>query len=239
MRPPRFLLLVLVSGLAALGCRSAAPEVIPRALPTDWLTRSPFAFEQLVLERLPDERPTRLALAERVELRHALAGPVEGAVRAAVVLGRSRTRGAEAILLERLEARVPAEARSADAGDVVAAAALGRSARLARYAPRLAALASGPAPHPDLEVRVECACSALDAGRSEVIPFLLQVLRIDTWDGQADARDFEVTPTTAWPRTRAAEALSRRAGVPVTYLADGPIGARQDEARKLARLLGR
>jgi hypothetical protein len=70
-----------------------------------------------------------------------------------------------------------------------------------------------------------------------VIPFLLQVLRIDTYAGLADARDFAVSPTTAWARGRAAEALSAYARVPLTYRFDGSIAHREQEAARLEALL--
>ena len=98
-------------------------------------------------------------------------------------------------------------------------------------------LAVGARPHPDLEVRVECAATALSAGFKEVVPFLLQVLRIDTFAGQRDQRDFAVSPTTAWARGRAAEALSAYAGVPLTYRFDGPIAHREEAAAQLEALL--
>ena len=41
-----------------------------------------------------------------------------------------------------------------------------------------AALAVASEPHPDFEVRVECAVSALDGGREEVIEFLIKVEEI-------------------------------------------------------------
>ena len=41
---------------------------------------------------------------------------------------------------------------------------------------RILRLVDGDAPHPDLEVRVECACTAVRIGFDRAIPFLLQVL---------------------------------------------------------------
>ena len=70
-----------------------------------------------------------------------------------------------------------------------------------------------------------------------LVPFLLQVLRIDTHAGRNDRRDFAVSPTTAWARGRAAEALSAHAGVPVTYRYDGSIAHREEEAARLEALL--
>ncbi|MCI0572489.1 MAG: hypothetical protein L0Y66_17175, partial [Myxococcaceae bacterium] len=84
---------------------------------------------------------------------------------------------------------------------------------------------------------VECACGALAVGRDEPIPFLLQVLRIDTWAGREDERDFIASTTTAWARDRAARALSERAGLPLRYHPDAPIPQREREAQRLARAL--
>jgi hypothetical protein len=223
--------------------QASGPREVPRPVrswtpPADWATRSRESFEALVLAELPDGVTTRLPVEAMPDLRRALHRMNETSVRAAVLLGRSRTERTAEALLERLERRVLGPALESDAADVTAAAALGRFPAAARYARRLVPLAVGNAPHPDLEVRVECAITALGCGHDEVIPFLLKVLRIDTWEGQQDERDFATGPQTAWARSRAAEALSARAGVPCTYPADGSVQARQDEAQRLAELLG-
>ena len=223
---------------------------LPRAeeltLPPDWRSMPPAAFETWVLSALPEDRVTPIEKNALRELSKALddvSTPLdEGrqdplAVRAAVILGRSRYPSSASILIRRLERRVLGPERWSDCGDTVAAAALARYPDPRRYAQRLVPLAVGSRPHFDLEVRVECAATALHAGFAEVVPFLLQVLRIDTYAGQKDQRDFAVSPTTAWARARAAEALSAYAGVPVTYRVDGPIAAREEEASKLEALL--
>jgi hypothetical protein len=160
-------------------------------------------------------------------------------VRAAVILGRSLYVSNAAIMIRRLERRELGPERSSDCGDTLLATGLARFPDPRRYAQRLVPLAVGPGPraHPDLEVRVECAATALHAGYEEVIPFLLQVLRIDTFAGLADQRDFAVSQTTAWARGRAAEVLSTYAGVPLTYRTDGPIAHREEQAARLAELL--
>jgi hypothetical protein len=215
-------------------------------LPSAWRTMPLADFESWALATLPDGVVTPIERESRRTLQHALdevATPLEGgradplAVRAAVLLGRSRHPSCAAILIRRLEKRVLGPERYSDCGDAVAAAALARFPHPERYAPRLVPLAVGAHPHPDLEVRVECAAAALSAGHGEVVPFLLQVLRIDTFAGQKDVRDFAVSPTTAWARGRAAEALSAYAGVPVTYRFDGSIAHREEEAGKLESLL--
>ncbi len=215
-------------------------------LASDWRSLSPAAFEAWVVAAVPDDLATPIDLPSLRQLQRALddvTTPLDGdlrdplAVRAAVILGRSRYPTSAAVLIRRLEKRVLGPERYSDCGDTLAAAALARFPNPRRYAQRLVPLAVGARPHPDLETRVECAATALHAGFTQVVPFLLQVLRIDTYAGETDARDFTVSPTTAWARGRAAEALSAHAGVPVTYRFDGSIVQREVEASKLEALL--
>ena len=203
----------------------------------DWRSMSPAAFDQWMVDELPGGSARPLDKPDMRALTQALDEADLDSVRAAVILGRTLYPTSAALLIRRLERRVQGPERFSDCGDSVAAAALARFPDPRRYAQRLVPLAVGPHPHPDLEARVECAATALHAGYEEVIPFLLQVLRIDTFAGRADARDFYVSPTTAWARGRAAEALSQYAGVPLAYRFDGPIAAREAEARRLEELL--
>ncbi len=239
---------------AALGCVAACkskPEpVLPLTVPIgpaltiapawqpppDWATMGLAEFEELVLESLPQDRITLLTGDALRELALALDRMDESSVRAAVILARSSSDQAADVLWNRLKRRVLGPERNSDAADVVAAAALGRFPRPERFW-RIVRLVDGPHPHPDLEVRVECACTALHAGFDRVIPFLLKVLRIGTTIGRADERDFAVSDTSAWVRARAAEALSARAGVLVTYRADAPIAEREKEIRALEERL--
>ena len=221
------------------GPKSQGPEPTLGAawsLPGDWASMPPQLFEQLVLKALPETQLTPLSREHLERLANALNQMDASSVRAAVILGRSRTDAAGQVLLRRLFVGESGPNRNSDAGDVTAAGALARFPEPQRYW-RLVRLVYGPRPHPDLEVRVECAVSALHAGIDRVIPFLLQVLRIGTPDGRRDALDFEVPETTAWARGRAAEALSRRAGVELVFHPDASLQARQAEVRKLAALL--
>ncbi len=241
-----------VLGLAAaLACSSSEPEPAPVpslplgpvcTLPSDWATMNLRAFEDWVQRAFPEELATPLARPSVRELAAALEATdtpeaLQASVRAALILGRSRTFATASVLIRRLERRVLGPQRHSDCADCLAAAALARFPAPALYARRLVPLAVGRRPHPDLEVRVECAATALHAGYEQVIPFLLQVLRIDTFEGQGDQRDFAVSPTTAWARGRAAEALSTFAGIPLSYQTDGPIAHREREAEKLEELL--
>jgi len=243
VRTRRWTLALLLLG----ACRSSPPQEdgprsdeLPRGaelvLPADWKTSSPGAFEAWVVRALPEAQATPIDPNGLRELANALDAMDLGAVRAAVILGRSRHPTSSTPLIRRLEERELGRERFSDCGDTLAAAALARFPDPRRYAQRLVPLAVGSRPHPDLEVRVECAATALHAGYDVVIPFLLQVLRIDTYAGQKDARDFAVSPTTAWARGRAAEALSTYAGVPLTYRCDAPIAEREEEVRRLEAL---
>jgi hypothetical protein len=252
MRSPGPLLAVL----ALAACQSGPPrdaglaDPLPRGAelvpPPDWRTCSYEAFTAWVRTALPEDRATPIEKHAVRELQKALYEVTTSlgggrhdplAVRAAVILGRSRHPTSASILIRRLERRVDGPERWSDCGDTVAAAALARFPDPRRYAQRLVPLAVGSRPHPDLEVRVECARSALELERDGAIPFLLVVLRLQTHAGQSDARDFVFRETTAWARSRAAEALSARAGVACTYEADAPIAAREREAARLAARL--
>ena len=217
-----------------------APPPPPRAAewspPADWDTMSAARFERVLLENMPDHQRTPIPQPIRKELRAALNRMDQSSVRAATMFARSYTDEAGNALLRRLQLREIGPDRASDAGDVVAAAALARFPRPERWW-RIVELVDGANPHPDLEVRVECACTALAAGYDQVIPFLLMVLRIGTWEGADDERDFAESTTTAWARTRAAQALSARAGVPVTFRADASIPDREREVRRLEALL--
>ena len=146
------------------------------------------------------------------------------------------------MLLERLESRVAGENRNSDAGDVVAAtglAELGDEAERDDARRRLAALASGPEPHPDLEVRVECARSAVLLGDDSTLPLLLSVLRIGTHAGRAEGTFWPPPQRSAWARERAAEVLAWRAGVENSYSADASVDDRDAFADRLAAALER
>jgi hypothetical protein len=255
-RPLATLLLGTALVLAACGGTPEREEPLPGLprgptleLPDDWRTMPIDAFERWALEALPNDCTTPLTGESLDDLARALdevarafdeaARPLDDqgldplAVRAAVILGRSRYPSSATELIRRLEQRELGPERHSDCGDTLAAAALARYPDPRRYAQRLVPLAVGSNPHPDLEVRVECAATALHAGYPEVVPFLVQVLRIDTPAGSRDRRDFAVSPTTAWARGRAAEALYAAAGLPLAYRHDGSMQHREEEAARI------
>jgi hypothetical protein len=234
--------LLLLAGCALAPTRQAvrAAEAVSAEAVAGWDRIEPSAFVDLALSTFPDAgEPRALEAPLLAELAGALGGFDPRAMRAAVLLGRSRSAAALDKLIERLELRAVGPEVGSDAADVTAAQALARLDLGQRpvLLERLLALAIGPAAHPDIEVRTECARACVLHGRDEPIPFLLLVLRIDTWIGATDARDFQVSPQTAWARHRAAEALSWRVGVPKTYHPDGSVERRQGEALKLEEKL--
>jgi hypothetical protein len=228
------LLAPLLSGCASL----RGPEEPRTPLPAGWDTVSPYAFEELLAQSFTPGQQVFFEREGYEELTAALDRMDATSVRAALLLAHSGHEVSGRRLMRRLARRIEGPEIGSDAGDVVAAAALPRFPHAAElYRDKLASLARGSRPHPDLEVRVECALSAMDLGDDSAIPFLIKVLRIDTYGGQSDERDFAVSPQTAWARGRAAWALSRKAGIPCAYQADGSLADREREASRLEGLL--
>jgi hypothetical protein len=208
-------------------------------LRADWSEIPLSDFEEWVLLDVQGGSGLELTSTDLDGLSGALGSFDLVALRAAILLGASRDPRASQALLERLEQRDLTPLRHADAADVVAAAALARADLAPEQLEELEALAHGPSPHPDLEVRVECAASSIRSGRDAPAVFLLQVLRVGTRAGRSDAIDFEPSPTMAWAKSRAAEALSERAGVPCTFHPDASFEAQEREAEALRLLLER
>jgi hypothetical protein len=217
--------------------RSPGLERESSELPEGWEYSPPSSFERLVSEFTPGGSNIVWSSAALESLTRILDQPDGTAVRAAVLLAHSDADRATRILMERLEQRVPSVSRSLDAGDLVAAAALAQRGADLDVPARLEALASGPRPHPGLEVRVECARSALIAGRDAVVPFLVRVLRAGTPAEAQDPGDWERVETLFWAKSRAARALSDRAGVDLAFRPDGSYAHQIEEAARLERLL--
>jgi hypothetical protein len=215
-----------------------APSTLLFQAPAGWESLTNLAFERAIDGWLPAGEARKVSDAALEDLRRALGGPDIAALRAAVMLGRTRDPRAGEALLERLERRVatpPGESHR-DAVDVVAAAAFG-AGMTARNAPaRLNSLAIADPPHPSLCVRVECARSALAMGRDTPIPYLVSVLRTGTTAGPVASSE-ESDDDLAWAQVRAAEALATRAGTKSRFAPEGSVKDREEEAARLERLL--
>ena len=230
MRPLSILLLIVVAACHAEPARlnSVSGGNVRSELPPGWADVTTSEFEELAR----DFGPLELSDDDLAALVRSLSSPTTESLRAVILLARSRDLDAREAVLRRLEERVLGPSRESDAGDVVGAAALADWDLEASHMDRLVALASDERPHPDVEVRTEIACVALAHGRDEVVPFLLTVLREGTLD-QASEVAWERKPQMAWAKGRASEALSRRAGVPLVYEADGAFVDQAREARNL------
>jgi len=228
-------LLATCLALSACAATSSGSDatLAERSVVRNWRRVDPEEFATRLAAELAPDTPFGFAMSARKELSAALDEQDEDSVRAAVQLARSSDPADLSVLLERLERRVAAPTRARDAGDVVAAAAL----RGHGYERRLERLAVGRDVHPDLEVRVECAVVALAEGRTSVVPFLLRILRAGTPLEPDDPPDWERKPHMTWSKTRAAAALSARAGVPVTFRPDGSYAHQERETRRLEELL--
>ncbi|MBL8857559.1 MAG: hypothetical protein JNL28_03510 [Planctomycetes bacterium] len=208
-------------------------------LPPNWSTLERAAFASALEEWTRDDVLLRFDDADLSALARALQASDESSVRAAVILGNTRDPRAFDRLATRLEARVPDNGRSV-AGDVVAASACASVLTTRADGARLEALALGPDPHPVLEVRVECALTALYAGRDAGIPFLLDLLREGTAGAVRNPNWRRIDwnePRLQRLQDRAARALSARAGIECEYRAGGSPTGRERALVRLAHIL--
>lgn len=230
------------------GAASAQPVVEQPAtspaweLPSDWDQGAIDEFDALLASWFPDGVAVRMSDAALRELFAAASDGGERGLRAVLVLARSNDPAAFAQLLTVLERRTPRTAgpsdRCGDAVDVVAAAAIANARSLADAGPRLESLSIGKNPHPDLDVRVQCAASAVALGRTKPIPYLLGILRTGTGPRASVPRGTSLDDFVE-PQLVAARALSARAGVPCEFRPHAPLAARAAEADRLERLLAR
>lgn len=211
-------------------------------LPAEWQQGSFEEFEAELERWFPTATPTPVSEAAVRELSAAAADGGERGLRAVLVLARSHDADAFSALLAVLDQRTPRSATAADpVGDaafVVAAAALANARTVADAGPRLESLSFGKNPHPDLDVRVQCAASALALGRTRAIPYLLGILRTGTSPRAAAPRGTRLEDFVE-PQLVAARALSARAQVPCDFRARAPLAARAAEADRLERLLAK
>ncbi|MFN0243675.1 MAG: hypothetical protein ACKVWV_12340 [Planctomycetota bacterium] len=211
-------------------------------LPVDWERGSFEEFEAQLERWFPSATPVAVSETALRELASAAAEGGESGLRAVLVLARSYDADAFSALLAVLDQRTPRSSNAADPGGdaalVVAAAALANARTVAAAGPRLESLSFGKNPHPDLDVRVQCAASALALGRTRAIPYLLGILRTGTSARAAAPRGTHLDDFVE-PQLVAARALSARAGVPCEFRARAPLAARAAEADRLERLLAK
>ncbi|MCP5023447.1 MAG: hypothetical protein GY930_16965 [bacterium] len=158
----------------------------------------------------------------------------EAAVRAALLLSRDHSPPSQASLLTRLERRMLPAERGRQAVDVVCAAALSKFHGLdAGAMGSLQRLVSGRIPHPDLDVRVECARAYLahipcdpettpPLRARNCLRFLIKVLRSETSAQASDPITWPRIRTVAWPKGRAAQEIVRWHPSEIQFQPDGP-----------------
>lgn len=245
MQRSEYLRIVLAAGLLGAGCATppsslagpkpvddvvitpsqalAPSEARDTELDADWASEGELRFEARV-SSLATGPPLSWSSEALESLSAGLNDPGTRATRAAVLLALDPRDTTSEILLQSLEARHVAPARGLDAGDILAAAALGQRALDGDTIARLLALVNGTRPHPDLEVRVECAATLLGAGMAEegVAAFLLRVLRAETPAQASDPIDWERVETMSWSKSRAAAALAAHLRLPNDFHPDSP-----------------
>ena len=219
------------AGLSAFGAGAPAQASSP-APDRSWIHESSAAFEERLRSADPDTWDAEFEAA----LWTALRGAPRGATRAALLLAHDPSNATSEGLLQLLEERTPYAERPADAGACTAATCLATRELSAAQLDRLEDLALD-APHPDLEVRTECAISAFTHGRRSAGRFLIRVLRIDTPSEQVEGALTDST-TTAWCRGRAGTCLTDALGLPRQNWTDASLEERQRRADELSRLLG-
>jgi hypothetical protein len=209
-----------------------AVPTTPRTLPGGWDKGTRRDFEDLAL-RLAARKPQWTA-ADLEELDAAIVNQDERATRAAVLLAHDQHAQATLAMLAHLELRLEAPSRPMDAAAIVCARALEHRTLETDDIERLAALAAGPAPHPDLEVRVGCAAAALGHGNRSVVAFLIRVLRAETPAQVEDPPDWERVTTLFWAKRHASSALSAALKTTLTYRPDGSYKHQAQEANTYA-----
>lgn len=199
-------------------------------LPGNWETMGSEEFAFLH-DSLAAPRWTVIA---QEDLRTKSLGFGENALRATLLLNQLAGTQVNEHFVASLERRVTPPNRGEAGNQITQAAAL-----MLRPTPmdqnqqaRLLALVKGPSPHPDLAVRVECACTLLGLQMVQVAPFLIRVLRARTPAESSDPPDWPRLDTMAWVKHRSAQALAQHLGVPNTFRPDGSWQHQIDQARE-------
>ncbi len=219
--------------------RPSAPEApAPEAqeLPAGWAAVPLERFGALLEASFPAGQPRTLVPSAFEELSSALRADDPLALRALLLLARCSDPLASELFLQRLERRATPGAELGATLDIAAAAALRDLPEARNGASRLESLAYGQRPHPDLEVRVECACSALHLGRDRALPFLLAILKHGTRLSVASS-SWKPIAEMGFCQRRAAEALGERAGRACHFRPLQPLDEREADIRALETLL--
>ncbi|MDF1839435.1 MAG: hypothetical protein P1V35_16325 [Planctomycetota bacterium] len=212
---------------------------VTHELPDGWELGTARQFAQNLADW---ELPTPLlwSQAAHTQLSEALLSPsttaaaAQLAVRAALLLAKDSSDRSHTSLLIRLERRQAPAERGRQGVEVVCANVLAEQDSIPESSLRsLHKLATGLSPHPDLDVRVECARAYLahipqaSEGQTplrarECLRFLIKVLRSETPAQNADPIVWDRVRTVAWPKGRAAEEVTRWFPTEVPFRADGP-----------------
>ncbi|MBK7644163.1 MAG: hypothetical protein IPJ19_14140 [Planctomycetes bacterium] len=208
----------------------APAKAVP--LPVGWAGVSEETFAALLVETFPGGEARTFVPSAFEELSSALRSDDRVALRALAWLARCRDVLASEILLQRLERRPREQGDAGAAIDIASAAALAQVAGARNGAGRLESLAYGGRPHPDLEVRVECACSALRLGRERALRFLIQILKHGTRLEVASS-GWKPIAQMEFCQRRAAEALCERAGRACRFRPLQPLDEREEDIRVL------
>jgi hypothetical protein len=252
----RFHILATALLLLAVGsCRSKAP-LTPAQLAEEqhneaWLEES----GRGEVHELPSGWQMGTA-REFAKLTKVLLEPSQGAaqaqqsVRAVLLLARDDSAPSQTSLLIRLERRLAPEERGRQAVEVVCANALGKHGQLDdKTLASLQKLATGNVPHPDLDVRVECALAFLNhvpqakngptpLKARDSLRFLIKVLRAETPAEASDPPTWPRVRTVAWPKGRAVQELTRWFTTEVPFRPDGPWQDQVDWAQAAQVALG-
>ncbi len=208
-----------------------------KAPPSDWASMHSAEFATFVrdLEQPLWDSTARPALLE------ASLGFGERALRATLLCAHEGARDEAPRISEHflasLERRQTPPSRGESGNQITQAAALLLRPLTPDQSVRLMALVIGSDPHPDLAVRVECACTLLALKETRVAPFLIRVLRARTPAEKTNPPDWPRIDTLAWVKHRASRSLAEHLGVPDAFRPDGSWQHQIDEALKYERLL--
>jgi hypothetical protein len=227
----------------------------PVELPLDWLLGTAHQFAQgleswnlsqgLLWSHSAQERLTEVLLQPSEDARSA-----QNSIRAALLLAFDSSAPSQTALLIRLERRLAPQERGRQGVEVVCANAMARMPHVENSTlGSLSKLAFGPIPHPDLDVRVECARALLahvpmsEEGPTplkarDALRFLIKVLRAETPAQVQDAPTWPRIETLAWPKGRAAQELARWHPTEVPFLPDGSWQSQMEWAQAAQTALG-